>query len=343
MNSKTLIPILGAALLTWQTQAGELPDRQQPLPAVPKDDGQQYLQPRSLSSIPTGEFGDKVRLGYRLFVDTQQLRGSYVGNDLNCVNCHLNAGRKANASPLWAAFFAYPAYRKKNDKVNSYEERIQGCFQYSMNGKAPPSGSPELVALAAYSYWLGMGGLMDKYQLSGEVPALADAELLQGGKRESFPMPEAIAKALTVEQRAKLPGRGYPAIAKPELAYDPGRGALVYQAHCQMCHGEDGAGQAIAGVQTLPPLWGPGSFNWGAGMHRVNTAAFFIHENMPLGKSIQLTEQESWDVAAFIDSQSRPEDPRFAGDHEQTRQKFHNHDGYYSAERAIPVAPKAGQ
>lgn len=48
----------------------------------------------------------------------------------------------------------YPAYRKKNDKVNTYAERIQGCFQFSMNGKPPAADSPQMTALAVYSYWL---------------------------------------------------------------------------------------------------------------------------------------------------------------------------------------------
>ncbi|QSX29560.1 c-type cytochrome [Shewanella cyperi] len=326
----TVIPL--AVPMAWAeppTEEAQLPDRQTQLPSSPKLEDQHYLSPRPLNTIPQGAFGDKVRLGYQLFVNSQQLRDKYVGNELNCVNCHMDAGRKPNASPFWGAFFAYPAYRKKNDKVNSFEERIQGCFTYSMNGKAPPSGSPELVALSAYAYWLGMGGLMDQYGVTGEVPELADAELLQGGKRDDFPVPAAISAALTTEQRANLPGRGYPAIPKPELPYDPARGALVYEAHCQNCHGSDGQGQAMGGVYNLPPLWGPQSFNWGAGMHRVNTAAFFIHENMPLGKSIQLSNQQAWDVAAFITSKERPQDPRFEGNLEQTKASYHKHDGYY--------------
>lgn len=346
-----LMLMLGAAAVTAAHAAppatSSLPDRQAQLPSSPKLEGQEYLIPRPLDSIPQGAFGDKVRLGYQLFVNTQQLRGKYVGNELNCVNCHMDAGRKPNASPIWGAFFAYPAYRKKNDKVNSFEERIQGCFTYSMNGKAPPSGSPELVAMSAYAYWLGMGGLMDQYGVAGEVPQLDDAELLKGGKRDDFPAPNAIKAALTVDARAQLPGRGYPAIPKPELPYDASRGALVYQAHCQSCHGSDGQGQAIAGVYALPPLWGPQSFNWGAGMHRVNTAAFFIYENMPLGKSMQLTPQQAWDVAAFINAKERPQDPRFEGNLDATKSRYHKHDGYYGTiqdgvllgKDAFPVFP----
>ncbi len=316
-------------MCSFAAQAETLPDRQAELDASIKKAGQAYLQPRALSAIPEGEFGDKVRKGYQLFVNSQQMRDKYVGNNLNCSNCHMDAGRKANAAPLWAAYFAYPAYRKKNDKVNSYEERLQGCFTYSMNGKPPASGSEELVALSAYSYWLGMSGLMDQVGVSSPVPALSDAELLKGGKRDDFAMPEAVEAAMTLEQRAKLPGKAYPKIPAPEQAYSPERGKAVYQAHCQSCHNVDGQGYETAGVYSLPPLWGPQSFNWGAGMHRVNTAAYFIYENMPFGKSIQLTNQQAWDVAAYINAKERPQDPRFKGDINKLQQQYHQHQGYY--------------
>ena len=57
----------------------------------------------------------------------------------------------------------------------------------------------------------------------------------------------------------------------------------------------------------FPPLWGPDSFNNGAGMHRVLTAARFIKARMPLGKPT-LTDDEAFDVAAFINAQPRPAD-----------------------------------
>ncbi len=315
--------------LSFTAQAETLPDRQAELDARLKKDDQQYLVPRPLTSIPQGEFGDKVRKGYQLFVNSQQMRDKYVGNDLSCSNCHMDAGRKANAAPLWAAYFAYPAYRKKNDKVNSYQERLQGCFTYSMNGKPPKAGSEALVALSAYSYWLGMGGLMDMAGLATPVPELSDAELLEGGKRDDFPLPNAVKKAMTLDERAKLPGKAYPKIPAPEQAYSPERGKVVYEAHCQSCHNVDGQGYEIAGVYSLPPIWGPQSFNWGAGMHRVNTAAYFIYENMPFGKSIQLTNQQAWDVAAYINSKERPQDPRFKGDIKKLQLQYHQHQGYY--------------
>jgi thiosulfate dehydrogenase len=66
------------------------------LPAVARDDAADTFRPAPFSEIPEGKFGDKVRAGYTIFVNSQTLRDEFVFNDQNCVNCHLNAGRNAN-------------------------------------------------------------------------------------------------------------------------------------------------------------------------------------------------------------------------------------------------------
>ncbi|GAB3628155.1 hypothetical protein GCM10027419_30060 [Pandoraea terrae] len=86
----------------------------------------------------------------------------------------------------------------------------------------------------------------------------------------------------------------------------------VYARRCALCHGADGQGQASGGKTVFPPLWGPKSFIWGAGMHELQNAAGFMKENMPLGLGGSLTDQQAWDVALFMDSHERPQDPRFA-------------------------------
>ena len=226
--------------------------------------------PPAVDAIPDTPLGDMIRLGRDIFVDTQTHAKRYVGNGLNCVNCHLDAGRLANAGPLWAAYVAYPAYRTKNNKVNSYAERLEGCFRFSMNGSMPPSESDIVVALTSYSFWLATG-----------APT--------GGQ---------------------LAGRGFPEVAKPPLAPDAKRGAALYGERCALCHGANGQGTKAGGKYAFPPLWGSDSFNFGAGMHRVNTAAAFIKANMPLGQGNSLSDQQAWDVAAFMNSHGRPPDPR---------------------------------
>ena len=65
-------------------------------------------------------------------------------------------------------------------------------------------------------------------------------------------------------------------------------------------------------------------------MARINTAAAFIQNNMPLSRPGTLTDQEAWDVAAYINSFERPKDAR-QGDMtvEETRRLFHDGDDIY--------------
>jgi thiosulfate dehydrogenase len=238
------------------------------VPAGPAD-GPKFTPPAE-DAIPNSPLGDMVRLGRDIFVDTQTHAKGYIGNGLNCVNCHLDAGRLANSSPLWAAYVAYPAFRTKDNKVNSYAERLEGCFRFSMNGRMPPPDSDIVVALISYSFWLATGA----------------------------------------PTGAQLAGRGYPEVAKPPLAPSVQRGSLVYGERCALCHGAAGQGTKVAGNYAFPPLWGMDSYNQGAGMHRVNTAAAFVKANMPLGQGNSLSDQQSWDVAAFVNSHARPPDPR---------------------------------
>ena len=242
------------------------------------------FQPPAESEIPQTPLGDLIRLGRDIMLDTPRHAARFVGNNLSCTHCHLDAGRMAGSAPLWAAYVNYPAYRSKNDKVNTYEQRLQGCFRFSMNGSEPPLGDPVLVALEAYSFWLATG-----------LPVNKD-----------------------------VAGRGYPTLDTPAQPPDYTRGQLVYAARCALCHGENGAGQNTAKHTVFPALWGNTSYNWGAGMARVDHAAAFIRANMPYGMSYSLTQQEAWDVAYFMNAHERPQDPRWLGSVEATRAKFHD-------------------
>ncbi len=251
--------------------------------------GRSSFSPPDDGAIPATPFGDQVRLGQAIFSDTRRHAGTFVGNDLRCANCHLDGGRLANASPLWGAYVAYPAYRSKNGHVNTLAERMQGCFRYSMNGKAPPLGDKVLVALETYAYFLAKGA----------------------------PVGEA------------LEGRGYPTPAKPPLQMDFARGAKVFEEKCSLCHGGEGQGRMAHGDVVFPPLWGPRSFNWGAGMSSIKNAAGFVKANMPLGQGNTLTDQEAWDVALFMDSHERPQDPRFLHSTAETKARYHDSGDMY--------------
>jgi thiosulfate dehydrogenase len=240
--------------------------------------------PRFAANAPDDAFGDAVRLGEQLITDTAVHAPQYVGNGLKCSNCHLDAGREAGAAPLWAAFVNFPAFRAKNGEINTFQKRVQDCFLYSLNGTPPPLGSRELIAIESYAAFMARG------LPSGMSP----------------------------------PGRGYPAIEAPSLAPDDRRGGEVFAQKCSACHGTDGEGQKVAGGPVYPPLWGAQSYNWGAGMARIDKAAAFIRANMPQGSEGSLTVQEAWDVAHFIDGKTRPQDPRFTTSAGATRDQHHD-------------------
>ena len=262
------------------------------------------FQPPLDSEMPVGEFGDVIRRGREIFINTPRAAPAYVGNSLRCVSCHLDAGRLADSSPLWGAFVSYPAYRRKTKSVSTFQQRLQGCFEYSMNGRAPPSNAPELVALESYAYWLASGAPLDP----------------------------------------KIVGRGYPAVAAPAEKPDFARGEKVYAENCILCHGADGAGQRTgSGYAVFPALWGNDSFNWGAGMGRISTVATFIKANMPLGLPGTLTEQQAWDVALYMNSHERPQDPRYTGSVQGTQNDFHAaKDSMYGQEVAGKVLGATG-
>ncbi len=250
-----------------------------------------YFQPPLQKALPKDKFGEAVRRGYLIFTETPKYAGDYIGNSQSCSNCHTNRGRQADSAPMWASWGMYPAYRGKNKKVNDMVMRLQGCFTYSENaqgsksGGPPPSDSTVMIDLESYMYWMSQG-----------IPV---------GK--------------------KMKGRGYQKLAEPPKPFSRERGKAVYAANCAVCHGGNGEGRKLAdGSYIFPPLWGAQAYNWGAGMHSVAKAAGFIHHNMPFGYPGKLSLQETWDVAAWIDSHPRPQDPRYKGKLEETIKLFHH-------------------
>jgi thiosulfate dehydrogenase len=249
---------------------------------------------------PRPEDAAAVLLGENIFLDTPRYAPGYAGNVLSCRNCHTDRGRNPVSSPMWAAVPIYPKYRSKNRTVNSLAMRIEGCFRYSQNGTPPPPDSKEIVALMTYMNWLATG----------------------------LPM--------GIQPKAS----GYPDLAAPEAEPDRLRGKEVYADSCAVCHGEDGQGRVVADAQVMPPLWGPQSYNWGAGMHTLDNAAAFVYANMPYGATGTLTPQQAWDVAAWLDSQPRPQDPRFTETVEKTHELYHKghvHDYYGTAPDGVTL------
>lgn len=212
--------------------------------------------------------------GMRLHLETKALLPDKVGNALNCTSCHLNAGTVADGSPFVGVSAFFPSYAPRAGRVITLEDRINGCFLRSMNGKPLPVDSADMKAMVAYFDWM---------------------------KKETRP-------------EDKVAGRGVGKIdmtIKPDLAN--GRQVYRQQcAVCHGDEGQ--GLQRKDGQFIYPPLWGDQSFNIGAGMARTYTAAAFVlrnmpvgfHENFPLGQG-GLTAQEAVDVAEYFSHQPRPD------------------------------------
>src|SRR5438270_580701 len=106
---------------------------------------------------------------------------------------------------------------------------------------------------------------------------------------------------------AQVEGQGVPALEP--LAGDTSRGAKLYAGNCAACHGTSGEGGVAA-----PPVWGPQSYNIGAGMARVRTAAAFIRVAMPQSRPGSLSAQQAFDLAVYINSRPRPDFTRKSSD-----------------------------
>ncbi len=104
----------------------------------------------------------------------------------------------------------------------------------------------------------------------------------------------------------RIVGQGSPPV-RLETA-NTARGDSVYVASCARCHGAAGEGTPLA-----PPVWGARSYSIGAGMGRVRTMAAFVAANMPYDNP-GMDPQDAMDVAAYVNSQSRPAFARGAHD-----------------------------
>jgi thiosulfate dehydrogenase len=239
-----------------------------------------HWTPPDITSVAEDSFSTLVKYGNALFTDTANEIGPavsdpakrFAGNNLACQNCHLSGGTQPYAMPLIGVWGQFPQYRPREGAVDTLEDRINGCMERSMNGRGLPPESREMRAFLAYMRWLSTG----------------------------------------IPDGAKLRGGGVLKIKEPERAANLRRGSEIFSEMCATCHGANGLGQRAqsgSGYQ-FPPLWGSDSYNDGAGMSRLLTVAAYAMHNMPIGTRFDapvLTDEQAYDVAAFIISQKRPE------------------------------------
>jgi thiosulfate dehydrogenase len=228
--------------------------------------------PPDTSTIPHDEFGEMVRYGRELIVNTAYYlgpngtKGHYLGNKMNCGNCHLDAGTRPYGLNYYSTHARYPQYRGREDRILSLAERVNNCIERPHNGTPMPLDSKEMHAMVCYMRWLSQG-----------VPV-----------------------------GSHVPGDGASELKYLDRPADPVHGEAIFMQHCSSCHGKDGQGQYNLDSTTYvyPPLWGQYGYERGSSMHRILKAARFIKANMPhklayWNKPV-LTDEEAIDVAAFV-------------------------------------------
>jgi thiosulfate dehydrogenase len=217
-----------------------------------------------------------IEYGKDLIANTSKYYGpkgslGVKANTLNCQNCHLDAGSRTWGNNYKAVATTYPKFRDRSGSIETIPKRVNDCFERSLNGKALDSSSHEMLAIVAYIQSLGK-----------DVP--------KGTKPE---------------------GSGIRELTFPARAASPAMGQTVYTAQCKSCHGQNGEGiKTPDGIYVYPPLWGEASYNTGAGLFRLSRLAGYVKDNMPFNVSTHdkpvLTDEQSWDVAAYINSKPRP-------------------------------------
>ncbi|MEO5571018.1 MAG: c-type cytochrome [Bacteroidia bacterium] len=244
------------------------------------------------ASIPADEEGKLIAYGRKLMIHTTHYFGpngsvSKTHNGLTCQNCHLDAGTRPYGNNLGVVSTTYPRFLPRCGTVLNIAEKVNECFLRSLNGAGIDTAGKEMKGLVAYIEWLGKDVKKgDKFDGSG----------------------------------------GITAIKFIDRAADPAKGKIVFEQYCSRCHGTNGEGQFVADVMKdetkqqggtataedlyyYPPLWGNNSFNGVATLYRVSKLAGFIKYNMPYPvdyKNPVLTDEQAWDVAAYVNNSSRP-------------------------------------
>jgi thiosulfate dehydrogenase len=230
--------------------------------------------------LDASRLSEEIRRGFRIFTNTPGEVPRLAPGGMSCSNCHMNAGQREKSLPLVDVAGMFPEYNRRSARLFSLGDRITDCFLRSENATGaqlasedlPTPSSPEVLAVSAYLTWLSRGAAM--------------------GSNPSWRGQNAIPASALI----------------PVEKLDPAKGGAIYNDRCATCHGPDGQGVQI-GDKIAGPLWGPRSWNDGAGAARVYTLAGMIRYSMPYLDPGNITDADAQHVAAFIDAKPRPAFP----------------------------------
>ena len=192
--------------------------------------------------------------------------------------------------------------------TRDYVGAALNCTSCHLDNGTHPTAASFLDVATAYPAWAGREGrvitledrILNCFMRScngtrppqGSEPAVAIAAYITS-----------LSTGRPIKMNAESPHgpRRVPPLAIDPATADPAAGAKLYADRCGDCHAADGNGTADG-----PPVWGPRSFNIGAGLSHVEHLAAWLKLAMPLDDA-NLTDREALDIAAYVNSHPRPE------------------------------------
>jgi len=270
-----LLPILiwkGDALVAFFTPA--IKEAKTGTLLVDSDDTMWH--PRNIMAVDDTATRSQLAYGRELIAHTALYLGPQgsvqsISNGMNCQNCHLEAGTRPFGNNYGAVYSLYPKFRARSGTDETIYKRINDCIERSLNGRSLDSNGRELQAMKAYIAFIGSN----------------------------------------VSKGKKGAGSGLKELEYLNRAANPDLGEVVYATKCASCHGAQGEGLLAPGGKeySYPPMWGNNSYNDAAGLYRLSNFARYVKYNMPWGvthSAPQMSDEEAWDVAAFVNKQHRP-------------------------------------
>lgn len=235
-----------------------------------------FWKPVDINLITDETLKKEVVYGKDLIAHTAKYLGpngsvKKITNGMNCNNCHLDAGTKPWGNNYGSVYSTYPKMRARSGQIEDLFKRVNDCIQRSLNGQPLEKEDKEMKAMISYIEYIGKN--VPKGE-EGNASGINNLEFLN-------------------------------------RAANPIKGKALYDKKCVSCHQANGQGVIAEDKKeyTYPPLWGKNSYNQGAGLYRISRFAGYIKYNMPQGATYdkpQLTNEEAWDIAAFVETQPRP-------------------------------------
>lgn len=121
-----------------------------------------------------------ILYGKDLFDKTETILPENVGNEQSCLSCHGAGGLEPN-SPMVGISAKFPT--EHHGEYTTLEDRINGCFQRSMNGEPLEEDSDEMEAMVAYFDYISEGIESEDditWRMTNEMEEVPEPDVEQG-------------------------------------------------------------------------------------------------------------------------------------------------------------------